>query len=86
MSRDELLGVLQEAFDLVGTKPFTLTGSERIPDDLALDSLQMIELLSEIEERLGIVVVGDARLFDVEKVDDLIGLLGDLLFATSNTP
>jgi acyl carrier protein len=86
VSREDLLGALQGAFDLVGSKPVVLTGAERIPDDLALDSLQTIELLSELEETLGVVVVGDARLFEVKTVDDLLDLLSDLVLVTSNTP
>lgn len=48
--------------------------SDKIRDDLGVDSLMAMEILAAIEKRLGIVI-DEARVFDIVTVKDLINLV-----------
>jgi acyl carrier protein len=65
---DELLSTLQEGYDLVRAgEPRTIGRDDRLIDDLGLDSLDFIDLVSVFEGR-----------FDTEVVDAVIDRLPEL--------
>jgi acyl carrier protein len=78
MSPDELLGLVQTACDRASDDRLTLRLDQHIVDELALDSLQQMEILSDLEQALEIEIVGDKRLHDVTTVGDLVELLAEL--------
>ena len=48
--------------------------SDKIRDDLGVDSLMAMEILAAIEKKLGISI-DEAKVFDVVTVKDLLGLV-----------
>lgn len=77
-----LMATLQELHDELRGPGHALSPQDRLADDLGIDSLQMMEILVALEERLGVEIVGDPRVFDMTTVDDLLGLLHALRAST----
>jgi len=65
---DEILNLLVTQFK---KKPGEVKKDMRIKEDLGADSLDVVELLMEIEDRYG-VTVPDEVVMSVKTVDDLI--------------
>ncbi|MGW3993681.1 acyl carrier protein [Amycolatopsis sp. NPDC004772] len=59
---------------LDGTPPAGITAESRLEDDLGLNSAQVVDLLSELEERFG-CVVEDEDLDTLERVGDLAAIV-----------
>jgi acyl carrier protein len=55
----------------VGTEPDAITGEMRVSDDLALDSVDAVELLITVERRAGLRFELD-QLDDITTVDDIV--------------
>jgi acyl carrier protein len=75
MDSEQLLDTLQRHYDEVGGRSLALRRSLSLVEDLGLDSLQRMELLVATEQTLGLEIVGDARLYQLRTVGDLIELL-----------
>ena len=74
---EDLMLRIQALYEEVRGPERVLRGGDRLAD-LGVDSLQMMEILVALEEELETEIVGDARLFNVTTVDDLVELLGTL--------
>ena len=55
----------------------TITSASRFGEDLETDSVDLIEIVSEIEHRAG-VAVEDQQLYELETVGELVALIGRL--------
>jgi acyl carrier protein len=60
------------------TDPGAMTGAARLTDDLAFDSLQLIQLAVALEERFGIGEVEELAMLDIVTVGDVEELVGRL--------
>jgi acyl carrier protein len=80
---DERLGLIQELYDDVNGGSLTLTRSHRLTDDVGLDSLEVVEVLAALEERLRVMLIGDRRLLNVTTVGELIDVLDELPAGTA---
>jgi acyl carrier protein len=73
---DTILSRLQKAYDLVkADKPHTLSVDDRLIEDLELDSLDLIDVVSVLEEHFPTDVI-DAVIDDspnISTVGDLVG-------------
>ncbi|WP_424217320.1 acyl carrier protein (plasmid) [Streptomyces sp. BI20] len=58
--------------------PSEVTGEARLADDLAFDSLQLIELAATIEERFAIGRVDETAVLDIVTVHDVESLVARL--------
>jgi acyl carrier protein len=83
MNQTQLLAVLQSAHERVSATPATLRHEQRIIDDLGMDSLQQMELLSELEQTLELEIVGAGQLVEVKTVGELLDLLAALTDAAA---
>ncbi len=74
-TREDLLPLIESHYrELVGTQR-ALKPTDRLTEDLNLDSLLGYELLAEIESKLGVKLIGDERLLEVGTVADLLAVL-----------
>lgn len=83
MTPKALLALIQTAYDRASGEGLTLRPNQLIVDELALDSLQQVEILCDLEQALEIEIVGDKRLHRVKTIGDLIALLTEL---TASSP
>ena len=75
---DEMLRSVGEEYrDLRGTRR-EVRRSDRLSEDLEIDSLLAQELLDRMEDRLGIEVIGDPRLAEITTAGQLAELLEEL--------
>ena len=75
MTRAQLLEVLRAAVvRVLEVDPATVGESTRLVDDLAADSLAIVEIVELLEEELGIAV-DDAELDDLQTLGDALDLL-----------
>lgn len=61
-----------------------LRPQDRLSEDLEIDSLTAVELLSALEDRLGVEVIDDPRLVGVRTAGDLADLLARLVRASAS--
>ena len=79
MNRSEILTVLQEeAVTILGAEADAVTEQARFKDDLEADSLDLVELVMALEERLD-VTVPEEELEGIETVGDAVSLLAGKL-------
>ncbi|HZH27279.1 MAG TPA: phosphopantetheine-binding protein [Azospirillaceae bacterium] len=71
MTKTEFLAALDELLEL---DPGTLTGTEQLDDLDNWDSLAVVSFIALVDERLGLVVAGDA-LSKAKTVADLLALV-----------
>ncbi len=75
MNREDVLTALVDATQVVlGADPDTVTESTKFADDLDADSLDLVELVMQVEDALG-VEIGDQELGDVRTVGDAVELI-----------
>lgn len=75
MSAEATLRTLQSAYEQIGVGSLTLRREQRLVDELGLDSLQLMEVVSLLEQTFEVEIVGDRRLLEVATVGELIDLL-----------
>jgi acyl carrier protein len=81
MDRAEIGEAVTElAVEVLGVEPAAVTEDARFADDLDADSLDLVELVMALEERLDITVPED-ELEGVETVGQAISLVSDKLSA-----
>lgn len=79
---DAVLAKLQKAYDVVkAASPRTLTLDDRLVDDLHLDSLDLIDVVSVLEEEFTPEVVDSV--IDASAAIETVGQLVDSLLAAS---
>ena len=75
MTRAQLLEVLRAAVvRVLEVDPASVSEGTRLVEDLAADSLAIVEIVELLEEELGIAV-DDAELDDLETLGDALDLL-----------
>lgn len=67
----ELSRILEDVADVPASR---VTGDKVLVDDLDVDSLSLIEVLTVVEERFGIKIVDD-EVASIHTVDDLVNRL-----------
>lgn len=78
-AREELLPVVEELYQEAKCSPRTLRPDDRLEEDLGIDSLSAMELLSALEDRYEVNLVNDPRTTQVTTVADLTDLLYDVV-------
>ncbi len=73
MKKEDFLFLLDE---LIEVEPGTLTGKEILRDLESFDSLAVVGFIAMVDEKFD-VILSPNQIPKCEKVDDLIGLLGD---------
>lgn len=76
--RVRLLEALEESYRAVKRSTRDVRASDRLREDLRIDSLSALEILLAVEDRLGMEIVDDPRVRTVETVEDLVDVLEDL--------
>jgi acyl carrier protein len=56
----------------------TFGNSSRLKEDIKLDSLDLVELILECEEKFGIEIP-EKKLYDVSTVEDILKLIDELV-------
>ncbi len=74
MIYDKLVSIMT---DRLGVEEQEITPDTRIKDDLAVDSLDLYELVLALEEEFNVEIPED-RVNDVEMVEDIIRVLKEL--------
>jgi acyl carrier protein len=77
----DVLAELQRGYDLVKpARPHALTRGDDITEDLDLDSLDLVDLISVLEERLGYEVIDAVvdRVPDMATVGDVVDCVVEL--------
>lgn len=75
MNRDEALAAIAEASKVVlGADPTTITESTSFADDLEADSLDLVEMIMQVEDTLEIEI-GDRDLGDISTAGDAVDLV-----------
>jgi acyl carrier protein len=77
LDRQESLGLLREAVaDVLAAQPDAVTEQARFREDLGADSLDLIEIVTQLEERTGIPLP-QAKLEHINTVAQALDLLPD---------
>ncbi|HET8662294.1 MAG TPA: acyl carrier protein [Micromonosporaceae bacterium] len=79
----EVLGALEEIYAQIKRVNRELRPTDRIVNDLEVDSLATLEILLALEERFGVTLVENPRAARVQTVGDLVALLEELRDRTS---
>jgi len=80
-SRDEIAAAVKEIFQkTLKVEPERLTSGVNLKDDLKLDSLDMIEVVYEVEERFD-VQIPEERLKEIRTFDQIVDGLSAALEA-----
>ncbi|RNG18293.1 acyl carrier protein [Streptomyces botrytidirepellens] len=74
----ETLTALEEVYAQVKRVQRDLRPSDRIIQDLEIDSLATLEILLALEERFGVALVDNPKAATITTVGDLVGLLDEL--------
>jgi acyl carrier protein len=75
MERTEAFEALREAaVEVLSVEPAAVTEAASFADDLDADSLDLVELVMAVEDRLG-VSIGEDDLGDVRTVGDAVSLI-----------
>jgi acyl carrier protein len=74
----ETLTALEEVYAQVKRVQRDLRPTDRIIQDLEIDSLATLEILLALEERFGVALVDNPRAATITTVGDLVGLLDEL--------
>lgn len=75
MDRDKIFDILKEAaVEVLGVSPEAITTEARFKEDLEADSLDLVELVMALEERLDITVP-EEDLGEVATVGDALNLV-----------
>jgi acyl carrier protein len=72
---DAVLESIQTSYQRVTRQRRQLRDDDRIVEDLSLDSLAMMELLVEIEDRFEVALFDAPQVQQVETVGDLVELI-----------
>jgi acyl carrier protein len=75
VGEEEFLTLIERLYQLMKSVTRTIRAEDRIVQDLGIDSLGALDLIAELEEHLGILLLDDPRLAGVETVEDLFGLV-----------
>jgi acyl carrier protein len=76
MTTDDLvIAELESAYREIRGTERSVRLSDRLADDLDIDSLGAVELLVDLEERFDVVLVGDPDVARVERVGELVAIL-----------
>ena len=78
MDSESLLALLQQVFDDLFDDPPILDESTRLGTDTDIDSLDLIEVSLELEERLGISF-DDVDLQELQQTSDVLDVLQKLM-------
>jgi acyl carrier protein len=79
IDRAQILEAVEAAYQDVKRTSRNLRGSERLYDDLDIDSLDAMELLTRLEDERGVDLVNDPRTAHLKTVDDLLDLLQEVV-------
>jgi acyl carrier protein len=79
IDRAQILEAVEAAYQDVKRTSRNLRGSERLYDDLDIDSLDAMELLTRLEDERGVDLVNDPRTANLKTVDDLLDLLQEVV-------
>ncbi len=83
MNRAAVLTALADATQVVlGADPSSITESTSFADDLEADSLDLVELVMQVEDALDIEI-GDTDLGDVRTVGDAVDLVCQVASASA---
>lgn len=74
----ETLTALEEVYAQVKRVQRDLRPTDRIIQDLEIDSLATLEILLALEERFGVALVDNPKAARITTVGDLVGLLDEL--------
>ena len=75
MNRDDVLGTLREvAVDILGVEADTVSETASFKDDLGADSLDLVEVVMALEERLDIAIP-EEELSDIATVGQAIDVV-----------
>ncbi|MFF7652057.1 acyl carrier protein [Streptomyces sp. NPDC007983] len=74
----ETLTALEEVYAQVKRVQRDLRPTDRIVQDLEIDSLATLEILLALEERFGVALVDNPKAATITTVGDLVGLLDEL--------
>ncbi|QLH24952.1 acyl carrier protein [Streptomyces sp. Rer75] len=74
----ETLTALEEVYAQVKRVHRDLRPTDRIIQDLEIDSLATLEILLALEERFGVALVDNPKAATITTVGDLVGLLDEL--------
>ncbi|MEV0218293.1 phosphopantetheine-binding protein [Streptomyces sp. NPDC050704] len=74
----ETLAALEEVYARVKRVRRDLRPSDRIVQDLEIDSLATLEILLALEERFGVALVDNLQAARITTVGDLVALLDEL--------
>ncbi|MDT0442532.1 acyl carrier protein [Streptomyces johnsoniae] len=80
----ETLTALEEVYAQVKRVNRDLRPTDRIIQDLEVDSLATLEILLALEERFGVSLVDNPRAAKLQTVGDLVGLLDELRSAKTS--
>ncbi|ONK10129.1 phosphopantetheine-binding protein [Streptomyces sp. MP131-18] len=80
----ETLTALEEVYATVKRVNRDLRPTDRIIQDLEVDSLATLEILLALEERFGVSLVDNPRAAKLQTVGDLVGLLDELRSAKTS--
>ncbi|MFD7505912.1 acyl carrier protein [Streptomyces sp. NPDC059850] len=81
----ETLTALEEVYAQVKRVQRDLRPSDRIIQDLEIDSLATLEILLALEERFGVALVDNPKAARITTVGDLVGLLDELRADATST-
>jgi acyl carrier protein len=74
-SAHDVIGMLEEEYGRIKAVRRELRPSDRIVQDLRIDSISAIEMLVRVEEQLGIALVADPRVAGLATVQDIVDLV-----------
>ncbi|MFI0815293.1 acyl carrier protein [Streptomyces sp. NPDC021098] len=77
-ANSETLTALEEVYAQVKRVQRDLRPTDRIIQDLEIDSLATLEILLALEERFGVALVDNPKAAGITTVGDLVGLLDEL--------
>ena len=81
----ETLTALEEVYAQVKRVQRDLRPTDRIIQDLEIDSLATLEILLALEERFGVALVDNPKAATITTVGDLVGLLDELRADATST-
>jgi acyl carrier protein len=76
--QEQMLGVFEELYRDVTGSIRDVRADDRLSEDLAIDSLIAVELLSQLEDRYEITLLQSSEIQRVHTVNELVTLIAQL--------
>jgi acyl carrier protein len=81
ISNNEITAVLEDIYFAIKHRRRELRPQDRIVEDLAVDSLDAVDLMVALEQRYDIQLIDDPQAADVVTISDLMDLLTSAITA-----